>query len=502
MSETYNISDEMIAKYLEGNATESEREMIRAYIETHPDEMAWLCVAAQEVAYQEQLQDGKSGVYHKSLMNKEQIDDDIRYSIAGHGKMSFAAQDDDDNSCAIKAQQLILGDYGIFVSTSELTRVAQQNGWYIEQKGSPFDFIGELLNFYNIPAVQMRNANVYHLMHELSQGHKIIVGVDNQDLKQSRRWQEFDDAMFGKEANHVLLVAGIQTNADGSAQIVLSDPSSPDNPKIINMQQFLSAWEDSGYFMVATTQPAPLEHNPSMQYFDYEQGHLQHFANVAYSEIVKRLAQDGYLNKNDRKKHRRCIFISTISAILIAGLSISCLILFAPFNMSINLNEDPKYQIAELPLQSGTLSITYGNSNSTTFEVTEKQNHFVVPDIPHKFKEQKAHLHFEAAGFVPIDTFVTIGKSIDIRYRHDNRLSKIFGFVIDSRNGQSLADVTIKVQNLTTTTDKAGNFLIEIPFSQQKSEQQVSAYKDGYTLWLGTYEPSETEPWQIVLEPK
>lgn len=134
MAETYNISDEMIAKYLEGNATESEREMIRAYIETHPDEMAWLCVAAQEVAYQEQLQDGKSGVYHKSLMNKEQIDDDIRYSIAGHGKVSFAAQDDDDNSCAIKAQQLILGDYGIFVSTSELTRVAQQNGWYIEQK--------------------------------------------------------------------------------------------------------------------------------------------------------------------------------------------------------------------------------------------------------------------------------------------------------------------------------------------------------------------------------
>lgn len=252
MAETYNISDEMIAKYLEGNATESEREMIRAYIETHPDEMAWLCVAAQEVAYQEQLQDGKSGVYHKSLMNKEQIDDDIRYSIAGHGKMSFAAQDDDDNSCAIKAQQLILGDYGIFVSTSELTRVAQQNGWYIEQKGSPFDFIGELLNFYNIPAVQMRNANVYHLMHELSQGHKIIVGVDDQDLKQSKRWQEFDDKMFGKEANHVLLVAGIQTKADGTAQITISDPSEPDNPKVISMQQFLSAWEDSGYFNVSS----------------------------------------------------------------------------------------------------------------------------------------------------------------------------------------------------------------------------------------------------------
>ena len=308
--------------------------------------------------------------------------------------------------------------------------------------------------------------------------------------------------MFGKEANHVLLVAGIQTNADGTAQITISDPSEPDNPKVISMQQFLSAWEDSGYFMVATTQPAPLEHNPSMQYFDYEQGHLQHFANVAYSEIVKRLAQDGYLNKNDRKKYRRVIFICIISAIFIACLGISCLLFFSPFNMSVNLNEDPDYQIPELPLQTGTLSITYGNSNTMNFEVSKNQNHFVVPDIPHKFKEQKAHLHFEAAGFVPIDTFVTIGKSIDIRYRHDNRFSKIFGFVIDSRDGRCLDNVTIKVQNLTATTDKSGRFLIEIPFSQQKPEQQASAYKDGYTLWLGTYEPSETEPWQIVLEPK
>lgn len=502
MSETYNITDEMLAKYLEGNATESEYEMIRAYIEAHPDEMDWLCAAAQEVAFQEQSLENQSGIYHKSLLNKELLDEATRYSIAGHGKISFAAQDDENNSCAIKAQQLILGDYGIFVSTSELTRVAQQNGWYIEQKGSPFDFVGELLNFYNIPAVQMRNANVYHLMHELSQGHKIIVGVDDQDLKQSKRWQEFDDKMFGKEANHVLLVAGIQTKSDGSAQIVLSDPSSPDNPQIISMQQFLSAWEDSGYFMVATTQPAPLEHNPNMQYFDYDKGHLQHFANLAYSEIVDRLAQDGYMNKNDRKRHRLFTFICIVSTILIACFGIACWYFLAPFHISINLNEDPNYRIAGLPLQSGTLNISYGNSNTMSFEVTEKQKHFVLTDIPHKFKKQKAHLRFEATGFVPIDTFVTMDKAIDLRYRHNNRLSKIFGFVIDSRNGQSIADVTIKVQNLTTTTDKSGSFLLEIPFSQQKSEQQVSAYKDGYTLWLGTYEPSETEPWQIVLEPK
>lgn len=502
MSEELHITDELIAKYLEGRATEEERTTIRAYMDAHPDEMSWLYVAAQDVAFQEQAQahELQPGVYHRSLLDKNALDDDTRYSIAGHGKVSFAANGDDSHSCAIKAQQLILSDYGIFVSTAELTRVAQQNGWYIEQKGSPFDFIGELLNYYNIPAVQMRNANVYHLIHELSQGHKIIVGVDDNSLIQSRKWQEFDNQMFGKEANHVLLVAGIQTSADSPTQIVLSDPSDPESTKIVSMQQFITAWEDSGYFMVATTQPAPLEHNPGMLYFDYDKGHLQHFADLAYSEIVQRLAQDGYLDKNGRKTIRRRILLVSLAALLFVGVCVFFWMFFAPFNVNINLYENSTYRIPDLPLVTGSLTVNYNDSGDKVFKISENQKRVVLLDIPHQYRNEKAHIRFEAAGFITIDTFAALNKNIDLRYRHDNRLSKVFGVVIDSRDGKSLAGVTVKIQNLTATTDETGYFCIDIPYSLQKPEQQASAYKKGYVLWLGTYEPSATTPWHIVLE--
>ncbi len=500
MSKSTYISDELIAKYLEGKATAEECSIIKSYVEEHPEALSWLDIAAQELAYQDIEKRERAGIYQKSLLNKEEMDDDTRYAIARHGKIAFAAEDGDDCSCAIKAQQLILSDYGIFVSTSELTRVARENGWYIDRKGSPMDFVGELLNYYNIPAVQMRNANVYHLVHELSQGHKVIVGIDVNDLNQSKQWQEYDDLLLGKEANHVLLVASIQTDASKPTQIVLSDPSHTDNSRTISMEQFMSAWEDSGYFMVATTQPAPVEYNPGMQFFDYDQGHIKQFADLTYNEIIKRLADDGFFSDPQKIKTKKLILWFSLTAMLLVLAGFFIFYLFIPFNMKVNLHEDPAYHIPNLPLKNGKITISYGSQKSLQFAITENQKEVIIPDLPQKYRNTEAHLIFEADGFETIDTILLLHKTVNISYRHNNQLAKIFGVVVDSQNGQCLSGVTIKVQNLSALTDEQGCFNIDIPFAQQKQVQTLSAYKDGYMLWTGTYEPSSCNPWSIVLE--
>lgn len=499
MSKSDYISDELIAKYLEGKATAEECSFVKSYIEEHPEALSWLDIAAQELACQDIEKRKRAGIYQKSLLNKEEMDDDTRYAIFKHGKIDFAADDGEDCSCAIKAQQLILSDYGIFVSTSELTRVARENGWYIDRKGSPMDFVGELLNYYNIPAVQMRNANVYHLIHELSQGHKVIVGIDVNDLNQSQQWQEYDDLLLGKEANHVLLVASIQTDASKPTQIVLSDPSHTDNSRTISMEQFMSAWEDSGYFMVATTQPAPVEYNPGMQFFDYDQGHIKQFADLTYNEIIKRLADDGFFRNPKQKTMKLILWLScTVGLLVIAGFFI--FYFFIPFNMKVNLHEDPAYHIPNLPLKNGKITLSYGSQKSLQFAITENQKEVIIPDLPQKYRNAEAHLIFEADGFETVDTTLLLHKTINISYRHNNQLAKIFGVVVDSQNGQCLSGVTLKVQNLSALTDEQGCFNIDIPFAQQKQVQTLYAYKDGYMLWTGTYEPSNCNPWSIVLE--
>ena len=186
------ITDEMIACYLEGNLTEEERSAVEAYLSENDEAMDDLMIARTELAYQDDIASSPS-VFAKSMIG---YDD---YAIA-------AASEKMD--CAIKAQQMVLGNYGIETSMEELTELAKKNGWFEEGKGSAFDFVGELLNTYGVESVQMRNAGIYHIMHELSQGHKIIVGVDND-------YPEQEDTAFGYDgAQHVMLVVGSASSSN------------------------------------------------------------------------------------------------------------------------------------------------------------------------------------------------------------------------------------------------------------------------------------------------
>ena len=179
--------------------------------------------------------------------------------------------------CAIKAQQMVLRNYGIEVSVEELTELAKKNGWFEEGKGSAFDFVGELLNTYGVEAVQMRNAGIYHIMHELSQGHKIIVGVDD-DLS----GQDDTNAAFGFEgAQHVMLVVGIDTTDKDHLNVVVRDPSHPEKDQVYEAKDFMQRWNNTGCFMVATKQAAPLSANPEMENFDYQLGYVRKFADVS-----------------------------------------------------------------------------------------------------------------------------------------------------------------------------------------------------------------------------
>lgn len=261
-NEQMQITDELIACYLEGKVTEEERKAVEAYLSENDEEMDFLFEARAEIAYQDDIA-------HQSVFARSMVDYNEYALAASSEKMD----------CAIRAQQMVLRNYGVEVSVEELTALAKKQGWFEEGKGSAFDFVGELLNYYGVETVQMRNAGVYHIMHELSQGHKIIVGVDADAPS--------DTAL----AQHVMLVAGIDTTDPDRLKVVVRDPSHPESDETYTASDFMERWKQTGCFMVSTKQPAPLSANPEMQHFDYELGYVRKFADVAYEEIIKRLAE-------------------------------------------------------------------------------------------------------------------------------------------------------------------------------------------------------------------
>ena len=476
------ITDELIARYLEGKVTEAEQKAVESYLSENEEEMDILFAARTEMAYQDDI--ARQSVFACSMIEYDE------YALA-------AASEKMD--CAIKAQQMVLRNYGIEASVEELTELAKKQGWFEEGKGSAFDFVGELLNHYGVEAVQMRNAGVYHIMHELSQGHKIIVGVDA-------------DASDAAEAQHVMLVAGIDTTDPDHLKVVVRDPSHPEQDTSYSANEFMERWKHTGCFMVSTKQPAPLSANPEMQHFDYELGYVRKFADVAYEEIIKRLAEEGYIGgpstlrqaqgSGTTKSKMKFYVLGCLLLMLLGCVGYYLWRVSTPLQMKINVTEDKNYSIPSLPFTEGTLRCEYADNAVQTLKVSADNATVFLNEIPYKYRNSDVHVVFEADGYESIDTLVKVEKSLSLNLRRNNDLGVVFGRVVDFETEQPIEGATVTLQDMTVQTDAFGNFRIEIPFAKQDKTQRVQVIKDGYQVWEGLYRPSPTEPWYVVLSKK
>lgn len=191
------------------------------------------------------------------------------------------------DTCAIKSQQLVLEDFGIDVPETQLVQTANANGWYNGGGTNPQD-VGNLLNLAGIP-VTKQDGNVFTLVNELAQGHKVIVGVDADELwhndSVSEKWTNWANDFFGPQGgNHALIVAGIDTSDPNNIQVIVKDPGSGEDGKPYPLEQFMDAWADTQCYMVSTNISAP-EYADGMKNFDYELGHLHNVAGVSYPDF-------------------------------------------------------------------------------------------------------------------------------------------------------------------------------------------------------------------------
>ena len=192
------------------------------------------------------------------------------------------------DTCAIKSQQLILEDYGIDVSEDDLVKTSIEHGWYNGGGTMPQD-VGNLLELANIPVSKHPGANVFNLMNELAQGHKIIVGVDADELWHndtiSEKYLNWCNDFWGPQGgNHALVVMGIDTSDPNNIQVIVKDPGSGEDGKPYPLAQFMDAWADTQCYMVSTDIPAP-GFADGMENFDQELGHLPDVAGVSYPDF-------------------------------------------------------------------------------------------------------------------------------------------------------------------------------------------------------------------------
>jgi serine/threonine protein kinase len=221
---------------------------------------------------------------------------DPHFGTPEHDRAFWDGQQSYADTCAIRCQEYILQQFtGMDIPENKLVNEAREHGWYTPGGGTSMQDVGNLLELHGIAVNRYTDANVFHLAHELAEGHKVIIGVESGVLwGQNSTMDSMLETIHGHfglggGADHAVVVSGIDTTDPYHVKVIISDPGDGQAVASYPLEQFLHAWEGSHFYMVATQEPAPA-HLPEMVHFDYAAGHIDAIADVPYEQLMEQYA--------------------------------------------------------------------------------------------------------------------------------------------------------------------------------------------------------------------
>lgn len=178
------------------------------------------------------------------------------------------------DNCAVAAETSLINQFiGGGLALDDATYISAANGWYESGAGTMPDEIGNLMDIHGVPNHSVMDASVEQLVAELQDGNGVIVGVNSSELWDEGVWNDikqfFYDA-FGLDtadlnpADHAVVVTGIDLSDPGNPMAILNDSGTPNGAAVrYPLDQFVDAWDNSGFFYTATDIPIPHQPSPS-----------------------------------------------------------------------------------------------------------------------------------------------------------------------------------------------------------------------------------------------
>lgn len=177
---------------------------------------------------------------------------DTRVLLAREGRQELV-----EHLCALRCEALILAEAGIAIEDADLLEEAVTEGWFVPGKGTPLAHLGKLLMRHGMEVKLYTNAGTGVLRQALEAGYQVIAAVDAGELQNNHRlarWIERVEDLVARIPDHCLVVSGLRREGEEDVVIVM-DPNTPGESRIIPVAEFLEAWEDSGFYLLAARLP-------------------------------------------------------------------------------------------------------------------------------------------------------------------------------------------------------------------------------------------------------
>ena len=231
-----NLSAEVLAAFLDGNATAQEsKEIINALTEY---------AELRELMHISQSVDAEL--------------DMIPQECEFIPMTAMAATCNEENYCCLECEKYILRKLNIEFNEEELFRNAVKNGWQKED-GTALHNVGRHLESKGLVVTRQYNALIKDIANAFDDNECVIVAVDGGELLGNRTDEKIEDILKGQIPDHIVVVLSFD---EKSNTITLFDPNSSNAEDKYPIEQFKDAWNDSKNYLVTITSSSMKTYTP------------------------------------------------------------------------------------------------------------------------------------------------------------------------------------------------------------------------------------------------
>ena len=229
MNDKNQISDELLAAFLDGN-TNAE------------DTMHVLNAAEQDMELQE------------IIRIASEVDEDMAITVKPTiiPMTAMAAKKKETYLCDIECEEFVLHQFGIEVTHKSLLDTAYKNCW-LKDNGMPLYNIGRLLEKNNLSVSRRYNSHIEEVVRLLSAGNQLIAVVDDTLLGNAQ-------SSANQHPNHAVAISSISVETD---EIILFNPNTDEELTKYSISSFMEAWRQSNNYLVVINTTDKFVYEPS-----------------------------------------------------------------------------------------------------------------------------------------------------------------------------------------------------------------------------------------------
>ena len=229
MNDKNQISDELLAAFLDGN-TNAE------------DTMRVLNAAEQDMELQE------------IIRIASEVDEDMAITVKPTiiPMTAMAAKKKETYLCDIECEEFVLHQFGIEVTHKSLLDTAYKNCW-LKDNGMPLYNIGRLLEKNNLSVSRRYNSTIEEAVRLLSAGNQLIAVVDDTLLGNAQ-------SSANQHPNHAVAISSISVETD---EIILFNPNTDEELTKYSISSFMEAWRQSNNYLVVINTTDRFIYEPS-----------------------------------------------------------------------------------------------------------------------------------------------------------------------------------------------------------------------------------------------